>query len=139
MNDLGALRPPYAASRETPWQKGDAMRFEFRCLAALAVVLAVVGLIFADLHGSAVLGNEIDASSAVRGSLGISFDDLTPEEAFRSWCFILNGGCVLLFGGAAFIIGRRKKRRDHAGKSALPPTSLELYKQVQHSIDTRPP
>jgi hypothetical protein len=59
---------------------------------------------------------EADPASAVRGSLGVSLDSLSPSSNFGELAFLLNGGFALLFGAVVFFAVARRDRkplRDH--------------------------
>ena len=59
---------------------------------------------------------EADPASAVRGSLGVSLDNLRLSDNFGELAFLLNGGCALLFGAVALSVvasRHRKPVRDH--------------------------
>jgi hypothetical protein len=65
---------------------------------------------------------EADPASAVRGSLGVSLDNLSLSNNFGELAFLLNGGFALLSGAVAlFAVGRphRKPIRDHGHLDVL--------------------
>ena len=57
---------------------------------------------------------QIDAASAVRGSLGISAEDLLLGSSGAASVFIWNAGFALLFGAFALMARRAGKRRGEA-------------------------
>jgi hypothetical protein len=59
---------------------------------------------------------EADPASAVRGSLGVSLEDLSLGNNLGKLVFLLNGGFALLFGAFACFAAARHHRepiRDH--------------------------
>jgi hypothetical protein len=57
---------------------------------------------------------EADPASAVRGSLGVSIEDLSLSNHLGELVFLLNGGFALLFGAfACFAAARHEPNRDH--------------------------
>lgn len=72
---------------------------------------ALIGLAFAQSSQAAA---QIDAASAVRGSLGISVEDLMLSSSTGAAVFLLNVGCAVLFGAFALIVTRMDTRRGGA-------------------------
>jgi len=59
---------------------------------------------------------EPDPASAVRGSLGVSLENLSLSNNFGELAFLLNGGFALLFGAVALSVvasRQRKPIREH--------------------------
>jgi hypothetical protein len=88
------------------------MRPYFHRVVPAAVTL--LGLISA-LSAPASAG-EVDPASAVRGSLGVSLEDLVFSSRAGASVFLLNAGFALVF--AAVAIGAR--RRDSRGAGHMP-------------------
>lgn len=66
------------------------------------------------ISGVASAQVEVDPASAVRGSLGVSLEDLTLSNHLGELVFLLNGGFALLFGAfACFAAARHEPNRDH--------------------------
>jgi hypothetical protein len=86
------------------------MRLHFHTVVPAAVTL--VGWVSA-LSAPASAG-ESDSASAVRGSLGVSLDDLLLSNGAGATVFLLNAGFVLLF--AAICIAVRRKDSKPRGK-----------------------
>jgi hypothetical protein len=85
--------------------------------AVAIAAIAAVALFFAEIRLPAV---EIDAASAVRGSLGAPLEDLSLDNSSGEFSFLLNGGFVLLSGAFACfaVVGRRRtpsNDREHVG------------------------
>ena len=67
-------------------------------------------------YGLGVTTVEADPASAVRGSLGVSLEDLSLSNKLGKLVFLLNGGFALLFGAFACFAAARRHReptRDH--------------------------
>jgi hypothetical protein len=67
-------------------------------------------------YGLEVPTVEADPASAVRGSLGVSLEDLSLGNSLGKLVFLLNGGFALLFGALACFAaakGHREPTRDH--------------------------
>src|SRR5580658_2675482 len=75
----------------------NAMRFHLRSIAAIAVSAGVV--LF--LTACKIPAAELDPASAIRGSLGVSLDDLSLTDYFGRVAFLLGGGFALLWGAIA--------------------------------------
>jgi hypothetical protein len=69
----------------------------------------------APYYGAEVPTVETDPASAVRGSLGVSLEDLSLSESLGKLVFLLNGGFALLFGAFACFAAARhhEPTRDH--------------------------
>src|ERR1700689_995430 len=80
---------------------------------ALTVFFAAASFMaFSTAHAAV----EADPASAVRGSLGVSLDNLSFSDNFGELAFLLNGGFTLLCGAVALSVAashRRKAVRDH--------------------------
>jgi hypothetical protein len=84
------------------------MRLHLRSIGAIALSAGVLLLLVALKTPAA----ELDPASAVRGSLGVSLEDLSLTNHFGRAAFLLNGGFALLFGalaGFAFVSRRRRR------------------------------
>jgi hypothetical protein len=70
---------------------------------------------FLMLSGAAFAQVEADPASAVRGSLGVSLENLSLSDHLGELVFLLNGGFALLFAAfACFAVARRREpNRDH--------------------------
>jgi len=67
-------------------------------------------------YGLEVPAVEADPASAVRGSLGVSLENLSLSNDLGKLVFLLNGGFALLYGAlACFAVARyhREPIRDH--------------------------
>ena len=86
----------------------------------LQSVVASAGLFGVALASQALASeapaNQIDAASAVRGSLGVSIDDLVLGSSSGACVFFLNIGCALLFG----ILVAMARRRDARNPALVP-------------------
>jgi hypothetical protein len=78
---------------------------------------ALTAFFFAALMVSGVASAQVEAdpASAVRGSLGVSLENLSLSNRLGELVFLLNGGFALLFGAlACFAAARRNEpNRDH--------------------------
>ncbi len=76
----------------------------------LAVLTAVLTTALTTLASH---GSEPDPSSAIRGSLGASLDDLSIASPVGLLSLLLNGGFALLFAvfAGVALAGRRRDRR----------------------------
>jgi hypothetical protein len=83
------------------------MRHPFHTVVPSAV--ALVGLISV-LCAPASAG-EVDPASAVRGSLGVSVDELVLGGGAGAAVFLLNAGFALMFAAVAIGARRRNPRR----------------------------
>lgn len=85
------------------------MRITSILLAVAGVGLIGAGLIVANLSS----GAGIDPSAAVRGSLGVSVDELTSNgSVLGGWTWIVNSGFALLVGALAIVVARSNKAED---------------------------
>jgi hypothetical protein len=82
------------------------MRFQLQSIAPSAA--ALIGLALAQSSQAASM--PIDAASAIRGSLGVSVDDLVLSSSGGASVFFLNAGCALLFGVFVMMARRRNTR-----------------------------
>ena len=82
------------------------MRLHFH--RAVPAVLTLVGLVSA-LSASAS-ANESDPASAVRGSLGVSLDDLAFTGPAGATVFLMNAGFALLFAAVCIAVRRANSR-----------------------------
>jgi hypothetical protein len=88
------------------------MRLQLQSVASPAAVLIGMALCSQALAAEA-WANQIDAASAVRGSLGVSAEDLILSSSGGACVFILNAGCAVLFG-IFVVIARRRGARHPA-------------------------
>jgi hypothetical protein len=75
---------------------------------AVPAVLALVGLVSA--RSAAASASEADPASAVRGSLGVSLDDLAFDHGAGATVFLLNAGFVLLFAAVCIAVRRKDSK-----------------------------
>ena len=84
------------------------MRIYLQSAVASAVGLAAIALLFAEIKLPAV-GID-DSASAVRGSLGVSVEDLSLNSNLGEFSFVANGGFALLSGAfACFAVAMRRR------------------------------
>jgi hypothetical protein len=77
-----------------------------------SVVLSAVALIgLAVAQSSQAAATQIDAASAVRGSLGLPVEDLMLSSSGGAAVFFLNAGFALLFAAFAWMISRIDTRK----------------------------
>jgi hypothetical protein len=88
------------------------MRVHLQSVVICAVLLAAVALLFVEIKVPAV-GID-DSASAVRGSLGVSLEDLSLNNNPGEFSFLLNGGFALL-SGAFVCFAVAKRRREPMG------------------------
>jgi hypothetical protein len=81
------------------------MRRQLSVVSTSAIALATVGLLVLDLHTAAGAAT-VDPATVVRGSLGVSLEDLGTNSAIGELSFYLNGGMALLFGTLAALFVR---------------------------------
>jgi hypothetical protein len=79
------------------------MRLHFH--KAVPAALTLVGLV-SGLSAPA-WASEPDSASAVRGSLGVSLDDLLLSNGAGATVFLLNAGFVLLFAAVCIAVRRK--------------------------------
>jgi hypothetical protein len=91
-------------------QKGvEAMRLHFHT--AVPAAFTFVGLIRA--LGAPASASEVDPASAVRGSLGVSIEDLALSHGAGASVFLLNAGFALLFAALAIASRRANSKATH--------------------------
>ena len=90
------------------------MRIHLQTLVTCAGVLAAVALLFVEIKVPAV-GID-DYASAVRGSLGVSLEDLGVYNEFGEISFLLNGGFALLSGVFACLAVAKRPRKPMSGR-----------------------
>jgi|HubBroStandDraft_1064217.scaffolds.fasta_scaffold61961_2 hypothetical protein len=101
------------------------MRFHLRSIAAIAVSAGVV--LF--LTACKIPAAELDPASAIRGSLGVSLDDLSLTDYFGRVAFLLGGGFALLWGAiAGFAFISRHRRRGPRSAASQPEFGLRSSK-----------
>jgi hypothetical protein len=83
----------------------SAMRRQLSVVSASAIALTTVGLLVLGLHTPAGAA-AVDPATVVRGSLGVSLEDLGINSAIGELSFYLNGGLALLFGALAALVVR---------------------------------
>jgi hypothetical protein len=94
------------------------MRIHLPKTMSSTVAFPIVGFLLIATNASA-LASEIDPSSAVRGSLGASLDDLSLGNHFGTVSFLLNGGFALLCCAIVwFVVARRRQNRKPFMESA---------------------
>jgi hypothetical protein len=101
------------------------MRIHLQWVVTFAVVLSSVALLFGEIKVPAV---EIDDSaSAVRGSLGLSLEELSLNNDLGESSYFLNCGFALLSGASAcFAVARRRRK----------PMGLHDPQDYRHSRDS---
>jgi hypothetical protein len=91
-------------------QKGvEVMRLHFHT--AVPAALTIVGLICA-LSAPASAG-EVDPASAVRGSLGVSIEDLALSHGAGGSVFLLNAGFAVFSAALAIAMRRANSKARH--------------------------
>ena len=79
---------------------------------AVPAAVTLVGLVSA--LSAPASASETDPASAVRGSLGVSLDDLVLSSGAGATVFLLNAGFVLVFAAICIAAGRERSRtRGH--------------------------
>jgi hypothetical protein len=73
-----------------------------------AIVPAAVAILAALALTATASAADIDPASAVRGSLGVSIEDLSLDARVGAAVFFLNAGCLLLFAAIALAFTRVK-------------------------------
>jgi uncharacterized membrane protein len=87
------------------------MRLHFHT--AVPAALTLVGLVSA--LSAPASASESDPASAIRGSLGVSIDDLVLSNGAGATVFLLNAGFVLLFAAICIAVRRKdSKAKDIA-------------------------
>jgi hypothetical protein len=83
------------------------------------------------IRGTAAFGSaSADAASAVRGSLGVTLEDLALSNAFGEIWFLMNGAFAFVFGAVVWqLVTRRRrglsaKRRWRARRLRGPPRTV---------------
>jgi hypothetical protein len=76
---------------------------------AVPVAVALIGMVLG-LSVQASAG-EADPASAIRGSLGVSLDDLSLSNGTGATVFLLNAGFVLLFAAVCIAVRRADSRK----------------------------
>jgi hypothetical protein len=88
------------------------MRLHFHTAVPAAITL--VGLVSA--LSAPASASEADPASAIRGSLGVSLDDLAFSSGAGATVFLMNAGFALLFAAVCIAVGRADSRKDgHIG------------------------
>jgi hypothetical protein len=82
------------------------MRLHFHT--AVPAGLTLVGLV--SEQNAAASATEADPASAVRGSLGVSLDDLAFGQGAGATVFLLNAGFVLLFAAVCIAVRRKDSK-----------------------------
>jgi hypothetical protein len=95
------------------------MNRQLSVAAASAVAVTVVGLFFVDPQALAV-ATALDPATAVRGSLGVSLEDLDINSTIGGLTLYLNGALALVFGVFAAIVVRTNTRKRNAAKRTTP-------------------
>jgi hypothetical protein len=85
------------------------MRHHLQSVVTAAIASATVILLFAEINVPGATA--ADPTSALRGSLGVSLDDLSLSSNFGRVSLLLNGGFALLFGAFASLAVARRRRR----------------------------
>jgi hypothetical protein len=90
-------------------------------VARSAIALTTVALFALNVHATAAT-TAVDPSSAVRGSLGVSLEDLAIHSPIGELTLYLNGGMALLFMLLAVVAARAhaRKRFDVQRAAAVP-------------------
>jgi hypothetical protein len=86
------------------------MRLHFHT--AVPAAFTLVGLIYA--LSAPASASEVDPASAVRGSLGVSIEDLALSHGAGAAVFLLNAGFALLYAALAIaLVGRANSKAKH--------------------------
>jgi hypothetical protein len=111
------------------------MRIHLQALVTCAALLAAVALLVVEINVPAV-GID-DFGSAVRGSLGVSLEDLSLSHNLGVLSLLLNGGFALLSGAfACFVVA--KHHRKPAVLSAWRPAESGPSGTVEHRAADHP-
>jgi hypothetical protein len=97
------------------------MRRQMSVQAAGAIALAAIGFLILNVHTSAA-AEAIDSSTAVRGSLGVSLEDLAIHSHIGDLTLYLNGGLALLCVAIAAIVARSRTRKRNGARRTAPVT-----------------
>jgi hypothetical protein len=89
------------------------MRIYLQSVVTCAVLLAAVAPLFVEINVPAV-GID-DFASAVRGSLGVSLEELGLDNNLGEFSFLLNGGFALLSGAFAYFTVAKRRREPMSG------------------------
>ena len=84
------------------------MRLHFHT--AVPAAVALLGLVSA--LGAPASASEVDPASAVRGSLGVSIDDLAFSHGAGATVFLLNAGFALVFAAICIAVRRANSRNS---------------------------
>lgn len=95
------------------------MRLKLHSTVPTVVAFATIGLILQ--LDSPRASAQIDAESAIRGSLGASLTDLDLDNPLGALSFCLNGAFALLCAAAAMLLLRANSRQRHGTSAAVPP------------------
>jgi hypothetical protein len=82
------------------------MRLHFHT--AVPAVLTLVGLVSA--LSAPASASESDPASGIRGSLGVSLDDLAFGHGAGATVFLLNAGFLLLFAAVCLAVRRKDSK-----------------------------
>jgi hypothetical protein len=83
------------------------MRLHFH--KAVPAAITLVGLVSA--LSAPASASEADPGSAIRGSLGVSLDDLAFGSGAGATVFLMNAGFALLFAAVCIAVGRADSRK----------------------------
>lgn len=94
------------------------MRLHLQTVVTVAIAAAAAALLFVAIDAPAATA--IDPTSAIRGSLGASLEDLSLSDNVGRLSLLLNGGSALLFGAFASLAvtgphRHRIKKNQHQG------------------------
>ena len=104
------------------------MRIYLQSVVTCAVLLAAVALLFVEISVAAV---GIDASaSAVRGSLGVSLEELDLNDGLGEFSFLLNGGFALLSGAFVYFAVAKRRRKPMSGHDHRDHTRPEALAEI---------
>jgi hypothetical protein len=95
--------------QQTMQKRRGVMRLHFQT--AVPAALTLVGLVSA-LNAPA-LASEPDPASGIRGSLGVSLDDLVVSHGAGATVFLLNAGFALAFAAICLAARRKDFKRRH--------------------------
>jgi hypothetical protein len=86
------------------------MRIQSIIRAAGLAALTMGTFAAAAATGATPSATELEAAAVIRGSLGAPLTDLALDTSGGTLVFLLNAGCVLLFGAIAVLAARGKSR-----------------------------